>query len=87
MFLQGILPVLGISDPWLMSLLSQQLSNPATQRIILKIVGFQLQKGLDHIVEMVDHRSLVLRISRGTEKSLWCHHKSNKLQGGTREPG
>ena len=32
-------------------------------------------KGLYHILEMVDHRSLVLRISRGTEKSLWCHHK------------
>ena len=37
-------------------------------------------KGLYHILEMVDHRSLVLRILRGTEKSLWCHHKYLEYQ-------
>ena len=52
--------IIGTLDAWLMSRLSQQPSNPSTQHIILKIVGFLVYSVV--IISIFAGRHLILCI-------------------------
>ena len=58
---------LGTSDAWLLSRLSQRSSDPATQHIILKIVGFLVVYTVFHIFNHLGFRD--------TTKGQSCHQQ------------